>query len=355
MKSIAAQIDASRSTWLASSATSVLLHGLVFLLASVTLRGCQNASSGEAGGELFRDVGLFVVEGADGGLAEVGVAPGSGDADVTQQANEATGEESPFELSELDRSSDRVPKVAPEVSTLLNHSEYEGPTGDGPPSTTLPQLIGPGHPIGGIQRPKNTGGESAVQASEAGGAPRSGGRGGAGSTTFMNVDGVGKSVVYVVDTSSSMHGSRLEFAQAQLKASLRLLQPNQKFAVIFYNEYNERLQLRRQAKQEMFFATELNRQLASHEIDRVTCDRGTLHLPAILEALSLKPDVIYFLTDGEPDLFAADLATIHRSTGSTTIHAIRFGDGALTSRTTHWMELLARQSGGEFREITSEP
>ena len=105
----------------------------------------------------------------------------------------------------------------------------------------------------------------------------------------------------------------------------------------------------------MYFATELNRQLASHEIDRVTCDRGTLHLPAILEALSLKPDVIYFLTDGEPDLFAADLANIRHLTGSTTIHAIRFGDGALTSRATHWIELLARQSGGEFREIRSEP
>ena len=103
MKSIDAQIDASRSTWLASSSTSLLLHGLVFLLASVTLRGCQKASSGEAGGEQFRDVGLFVVEGADGGLAEVGVAPGAGDADVTQQANEATGEESPFEFAESNR------------------------------------------------------------------------------------------------------------------------------------------------------------------------------------------------------------------------------------------------------------
>ena len=227
--------------------------------------------------------------------------------------------------------------------------------GDGPASSTLPQLIGPADLIGGIQQPKKSGGESAAEASEAGEAPRSGGRGGPGSTTFMNVDGVGKSIVYVVDTSSSMHGGRLKFAQAQLKASLRLLQPNQKFAVIFYNEHNERLQLRRQAKQDMYFATELNLQLASHEIDRVTCDRGTLHLPAILEALNLKPDVIYFLTDGEPELFAAVLANIRRLTGSTTIHAIRFGNGAMTSRTTHWMELLARQSGGEFREIKSEP
>ena len=103
------------------------------------------------GGELSRDVGLFVVEGADGGLAEVGVAPGAGDADVTQQANEATGEESSFELPELDRVSNRVPKEAPEISTLLNHSDHEGPNGDGPTSTILPQLIGPGHPIGGIQ------------------------------------------------------------------------------------------------------------------------------------------------------------------------------------------------------------
>ena len=114
-----------------------------------------------------------------------------------------------------------------------------------------------------------------------------------------------------------MQGHRLKIARSQLKASLRLLQPSQRFAVIFYNEYHQRLQLRRQPKLDMYFATASNLDVAAHEVDRISCGSGTLHLPAVLEALSLKPDVLYLLTDGEPELYAADLAKIRRVTDGT--------------------------------------
>jgi hypothetical protein len=172
---------------------------------------------------------------------------------------------------------------------------------------------------------------------------------------FMEVDGIGDSVVYLIDTSSSMDGNRLKLAQSQLKKSLRLLQAGQKFAIIFYNDdYRERLKLRRQAESErgLYFASELNKQLAAQEVDRVTADRGTDHRPAILEALSLKPDVIYFLTDGdEPALSTADLTEIAKRTGQTTIHVVKFGDGTLVSRKSSWLQRLAIQSQGEYREI----
>lgn len=352
MKTITVQIDVPWSSFFAGSATSLVLHAAMLVLVSMTLRGCRMGSSGEAGGEPAREVGLFLVDGVDGGRSDVGVAPGAGDADVTVQVDEHQGEDSSVDAAASNQSSDRVPTDAPDVSTLLNLSGSDSSNGSGSASSAVPPLIGPGEPFAGIHRPTNGGGDgSRIKSSEAGGAARTGGRGGPGSTTFMNVEGVGQSFVYVIDTSSSMHGSRLKYAQGQLKASLRLLQSNQKFAAIFYNDYRERLQLRRQPNQEMYYATDLNRELAAQEVDRVTCDRGTFHLPAILEALSLEPDVLYLLTDGEPDLSAADLAEILRSKGSTTIHAIRFGDGTMSSRATSWMERLARQAGGEFRDI----
>lgn len=173
-----------------------------------------------------------------------------------------------------------------------------------------------------------------------------------GRVKFMNVDGIGDTIVYVIDTSSSMSGSRLKIAQTQLKASLQRLQPNQKFAVIFYNERRERLRLRRQDDQSMYFANDVNKELAGHEVDRVTSDRGTDHMPALLEALSLKPDVIYFLTDGdEPEVSPAQLAEIRRLAGSLTIHVVRFGDGTLSSRGPTWLERLASLSNGEYGEI----
>ena len=239
------------------------------------------------------------------------------------------------------------------MSQAIDLSSEETSEGEGESSAKFPALIGPGQPIGGTQRSVQGGGSPMIQPAEAGGASKLGGVGGPGDTTFMDVSAIGKTFVYVIDTSSSMSGGRLKLAQSQLKKSLRLLQAGQKFAVIFYNDdYRERLKLRRQAEQDLYFASELNKQLAGQEVDRVTADRGTDHRPAILEALSLKPDVIYFLTDGdEPALSTADLTEIAKRTGQTTIHVVKFGDGTLVSRKSSWLQRLAIQSQGEYREI----
>lgn len=353
MNNITARADVSWKSFLAGSLASLMLHGAVLLLVSISLRGCQKASSVEVGGEPFRDIGLVVVDGIDGGLADTGSAAGSGDATTTNPGTEHSSQDRPMDAADVQNSSQRVPTEVPDISTLLNISEQDSPGTKGSSKSELPPLIGLNDPIGGIQRPKTGGGGSLLKSSEAGGAARFGGKGGPGDATFMDIVGVGKSFVYVIDTSSSMHGSRLKLAQSHLKASLRQLQPSQKFAVIFYNDqYRKRLTLRRQAVQEMYFATELNQELAAQEVDRVTSDLGTEHKPAILEALSLKPDVIYFLTDGaEPELSPRDLAQIRDASGNTTIHVIKFGDGTMSSRSTSWLELLARQAGGEYRPI----
>ena len=256
MKTITLRINIPWSPNFAGNVASLVLHGAVLMVISMTLRGCPMGSSGQSGGEPFRDVGLFLVDGVDGGLSDAGIAPGAGDAEVTLSSPDPVDEVSPLATATSDSSFARVPTVAPEISTLLNPADYDSPNGAGAVSSTLPPLIGSGDPIGGLQRSKKGGGVSLVKSSVAGGAGRSGGRGGPGSTTFMDIEGVGKSFAYVIDTSSSMHGNRLKFAQGQLKASLRILQPNQKFAVVFYNDYMERLRLRRQPEQDMYFASD---------------------------------------------------------------------------------------------------
>jgi hypothetical protein len=356
MKTESAGFHISWRTLLTGGLGSVLLHIAVLVIVSVSLRGCQKASSGQAGGERFRDVGLFVVDGIDEGAADEGHASGAAEDQVTQPLSDPSPDTSDHKnsaVADTADASDRLPTEAPSINQLFNLTENDS-TSDGASSSTLPLLPGRGDPPGGQRPPAGGGAGSLIQPAESGGAAKVGGTGGPGQTTFMDISGVGKTFVYVIDTSSSMNGSRLKIAKGQLKASLRLLQPNQKFAVIFYNEYRERLKLRRQAEQTMYFATELNKQLATQEIDRITPDRGTEHKAALIEALSLKPDVVYFLTDGdEPALSAAELKEIHRHTGSTTIHVIKLGDGTLTTRQVSWLELLARQAGGEFREFNA--
>ncbi len=346
--------ESPRRSFIAAWVVSLTLHAALFLIVGITLRGCQQGSIGRAGGEVFRDVGLFVIDGPDDGEADTGLASGSGDSSVTQLVPEQQPDADTTDTSAPHRQQNRVPTEAPDITSLLNENPFDSAsTADASSESTLPPLIGPGEAVGGSRSQSSSGTGSLIKPSEAGGSKRIGGTGGPGVTTFMDISGIGQSFVYLIDISSSMAGSRLKVAKNQLKASLRLLQPNQKFAVIFYNDaYREMLRLRRQDTPSMYFATDVNKELAGHEIDRKTADRGTAHMPALIEAISLKPDVIYFLTDGdEPALSPGQLAEIRRLAGSLTIHVIKFGDGTLSSREPSWLERLASQSNGEYRPI----
>ncbi len=340
----------TRRSLFASAALSVVLHAATVAVALLLMRGCTLRSPGQSGGEVFREVGLFVVEGTVDGEGDSGTAADSGDAELTRQQQPQADTPSPDASPDppQERRSD-IPAEIPGVAGLLS-SRSDSQSG-GTSESELPDLIGPGMLRSG-RSGGTSGGNAAADPSDSGGARRLGGKGGAGETTFMNIVGVGRSFVYVIDTSSSMDGPRLRQAKSQLKASLRLLQPNQQFAVILYNEITQRLKLRRQVEQSLYFATEVNRQLAAQEIESIISNAGTDHRPALLEALSLRPDVVYFLTDGdEPVLSAADLRDVRHAAQGTTIHVIRFGDGSRTRGTDHWLQQLAGQNQGEYREL----
>ncbi len=357
MKTAPTHFESSWRSLLAGGAGSVLLHVGLFLVVGLSLRGCQTIGMGDPGGELYRDVGLIVLDGVDGGSADIGKAPGAGNDAI----NQASPDQVSHDLTQNNASDgdaktiERLPTEVPDVTDLLNSSEHQS-VNAGDSVSKLPSLIGPGDPIGGIQRPAQGGGSKLIEPQEAGGLAKLGGIGGPGDTTFMDVAATGKTFVYLIDSSSSMYGGRLKIAQSQLKKSLRLLQPNQQFGVIFYNEYREILTLPGQSGRKMYFASELNKQSAAREVDRIVPNNGTEHKTALLEALLLKPDVVYLLTDGEePELYEADLKEIARHTGKTTIHVIKFGDGTVSSLKTSWLQRLARQSDGEFREFKVDP
>ncbi|MGV2336448.1 MAG UNVERIFIED_CONTAM: hypothetical protein LVR18_20855 [Planctomycetaceae bacterium] len=48
---------------------------------------------------------------------------------------------------------------------------------------------------------------------------------------------------------------------------------------------------------------------------------------------------------------AADLHDIRHEAAGTTIHVIRFGDGSGSRAAGHWLQLLAGQNHGEYREL----
>lgn len=329
---------------LPGSIGSLAVHLVILLVASVSLRGCQEAQTGEPGGEVYREIGLFVVDGSD--------TPSESETGTGRDAmdNPSPSPDVPAVDSTTAQTSQAsvLPEQAPDLNQLLN----EPNTADGSKAAAdLPRVIGPGAPLSSPPRPSGAASAlinpSSTAGSQAVGVPKLG----PGQTAFMDIADSGRSFVYVIDISASMsEGHRIQMAKSQLKASLRLLQPNQQFQVVFYSEYPMRMKLRRQPGRDMFYATAANILQAVQEVDRVQPEQGTEHLPALSDALSLAPDVIYFLTDGrEPQLFAKDLNDLKRLSSSTTIHVIEFGSGALISRETSWLERLARQSNGEYR------
>lgn len=173
-----------------------------------------------------------------------------------------------------------------------------------------------------------------------------GGLGGGTGTTFFGAVGEGQSFTYVFDRSGSMEGGPLRVAKTELTQSLRKLKSNQQFQLVFY--HHDVLVF---SPGRLNFATDRNIRDAASFISHVTADGGTNHKAALLAALKLRTDVIFFMTDAdEPPMTAGDLAEIHRAAAGTQIHAIHFGSGPLSDKVNFLMK-LAQQNRGDYHYV----
>lgn len=169
---------------------------------------------------------------------------------------------------------------------------------------------------------------------------------GKGSTSVFGVQAEGYRFAYVFDRSGSMEGSPLESARSQLIASLKSLQDTHQFQIIFYNDRVRRFSPTGEPNR-LFFATQRNKNLAAKFIGSIIASGSTDHEQALMLAVNLQPDVIFFLTDADPPrLWPTQLAKIHRRAAGITIHAIEFGFGP-QSEDNNFLVKLARDNGGK--------
>jgi hypothetical protein len=172
---------------------------------------------------------------------------------------------------------------------------------------------------------------------------------GEGSAEFFGIGGYGQSFVYVVDCSGSMGENRkFERAVYELMQSIEQLHSDQRYFVIFYSDAAYPMDA-----DEPVLATEEEFARTRRWIDHIRPEGGTHPLPALLFALSLRPDAIYFLSDGKFDLVAIHQLRHHNrpnkrlATRQIPIHTIAFVDRA----TEGLMRTIARNSGGQFRFV----
>jgi len=181
----------------------------------------------------------------------------------------------------------------------------------------------------------------------------SSGIGGKARTQVFGIPGEGYKFVYVFDRSGSMGGSgrsALSAAKAELLASLESLEKTHQFQIIFYNDRPTKFNPTGNPDR-LVFATERNKALARRFVASITAEGGTRHEEALIAAIKLQPDVIFFLTDAdEPKLWPDQLARIHRMAAGITIHAIEFGYGP-QSDPNNFLVRLARENGGRHAYV----
>lgn len=160
------------------------------------------------------------------------------------------------------------------------------------------------------------------------------------SAEFFGVAAEGKSFVYVVDKSSSMMGEKFEDARDELIKSINALRPNQSFFVIFFDT-----SYHLQETSGLVKANSRNKKKVKEWIDLADPFGATEPFEAIEQALDLKPDAIFVLSDGEFGYYLADQVQAINDHFTIPIHTIAFTTNAQT------LKDLADQNKGTYRFV----
>ena len=126
------------------------------------------------------------------------------------------------------------------------------------------------------------------------------GREGGNGKSFFGMASEGKSFVFVLDCSLSMNHphesdakTRFRKMKMELMNSLAHLRPDQEFFIIFFN--HEAIPM---PAERLVSAAPENQRYFLDWVEQVSAQGDTDPTAALMMALQLRPDVIYFLTDG---------------------------------------------------------
>ncbi len=163
----------------------------------------------------------------------------------------------------------------------------------------------------------------------------------------------GNHVVFVIDRSMSTGGRgnlTLPLIRAQIRKALAGLGDVQRFELIVYSD-TPRLYNPTGNRGKIAFANDENKERAIAFLDKVRPHGNTDHLPAVRLALDLRPDLLFWLTDGdEPRLSREELDQIRDWSIGTRIYTIEFGVGN-EPRSPGFLKTVALENGGKYQWI----
>lgn len=183
-----------------------------------------------------------------------------------------------------------------------------------------------------------------LQSQESGGAAAVGGASGGGQVSFFGLQGVGKRVVFVVDRSGSMNGELLQAAKDELYKSIQQLPRGARYAVCFFSDGP--FWMPAYGGESLVRGSRARNQQVFKWIAQVQAQGGTQPLAALHGALDLKPDMVFFLTDGAFDEHIVDTISV-KNRGRIQIHCVAFGIGGR-----HLLRAIADKNKGKFTTVS---
>lgn len=164
--------------------------------------------------------------------------------------------------------------------------------------------------------------------------------------SFFGVQASGSSVVYVVDSSSSMTGPPLERLKKELIDSIRELPEQSRFTVVFFNSGA----IPFEGKSTLIQADVANKARVIVWIEQMQAQGGTDPQTALADALDAKPSAVFLMTDGA-FTYPFDKKLMNKLSKSeqarTRVNTIAFGENAAKEP----LQEIARNTGGTFAYI----
>ncbi|MGC4030684.1 MAG: hypothetical protein QM754_02895 [Tepidisphaeraceae bacterium] len=170
-------------------------------------------------------------------------------------------------------------------------------------------------------------------------------------------------IVFVCDGTGGMFdGRKLPLLMRELQATIAKLKPKQSYNVIFFREGDRPINESVVAvdRTQLLPAIPANNQKTSQFLSKLICSGKTKPIPAVELAFKLKPQLIYFLSDGAFD----DLDTYDEVTArfrelnkdkSVRVNTIVFGKDDDTSealkQAKDTMKTIAKDNGGNFLAV----
>jgi hypothetical protein len=138
--------------------------------------------------------------------------------------------------------------------------------------------------------------------------------------------------------------TRIARVKLELLKSVSGLKDDQKLFIIFFNDKTYPMPAR-----QLVAATDSTRRKYLEWMARARADGETDPYRALMLAIELRPDIIYFLTDGEfRGGIVKDVAAANR--GRVRIHTIGFGDDMGEDL----LKAIASQNGGNYQFISAD-